>query len=64
MRLNNKAATITGSWRGIGEAIARAFAREGAHAVLSGRTTSGARLAALAREIGRQGVEILDQKGD
>lgn len=37
MELQNKTAIITGSGRGIGEGIARAFAREGANVVVTGR---------------------------
>ncbi|GGE27005.1 putative oxidoreductase YoxD [Marinithermofilum abyssi] len=37
MKLKNKAAVITGASRGIGEAIARAFAREGVDLLLVGR---------------------------
>jgi 3-oxoacyl-[acyl-carrier protein] reductase len=64
MRLNDKVAIITGSSRGIGAAIARAFVREGAHVVLNGRTTSAARLRPLAGELSRQGVDVLTVKGD
>jgi 3-oxoacyl-ACP reductase-like protein len=39
MRLQNKVAIITGAGTGIGEAIARKFAREGARLVLSGLPT-------------------------
>lgn len=37
MQLQNKVALITGSTTGVGEAIARRFAREGAHVMVHGR---------------------------
>jgi len=49
MLLKNKVALITGSGRGIGRAIARLFAREGACVFLTARTES--ELAAVAEEI-------------
>ena len=49
MLLQNQVALITGSGRGIGRAIARLFAQEGAHVFLTARTE--AELAAAAAEI-------------
>jgi NAD(P)-dependent dehydrogenase (short-subunit alcohol dehydrogenase family) len=49
MLLKNKVALITGSGRGIGRAIARLFAREGACVFLTARTES--ELASVAEEI-------------
>ena len=53
MLLENKAALITGSGRGIGRAIARLFAKEGASVFLTSRTE--AQLASVAAEIAAQG---------
>ena len=50
MRLDHKVAIVTGSTRGIGRAVAEAFAREGAIVVVNSR--DGGRAEAAAREMG------------
>ena len=45
LKLKNKTAFITGSTAGIGYAIARGLAREGAHVLLNGRTEESVRSA-------------------
>ena len=67
MKLKDQTALITGSSRGIGEAIARAFAAEGAQVAITGR--SAQELEALQKELSRLGVRCesivadLSQKG-
>ena len=58
-RLKNKVALVTGSSRGIGAQIARAYAREGARVVLTYREEEAA-AHALAREIDAALVQRLD----
>ncbi len=58
MKLQGKKALITGASRGIGRAIALAFAREGASVVLGSRNLSS--LEALATEIGNATAVRLD----
>jgi NAD(P)-dependent dehydrogenase (short-subunit alcohol dehydrogenase family) len=54
MKLKDQTALVTGSSRGIGEAIARAFAAEGAQVAITGRSTQ--ELEALQKEFNRLGV--------
>ena len=67
MLLENKNAVVYGAAGAVGSAVARAFAREGAHVFLAGRTA--ATLEALAAEIGAAGgkadfavVDALDEQ--
>lgn len=62
MKLKDQTALITGASRGIGEAIARAFAAEGAHLAITGR--SGPELGALKKEFSSLGVQCRIIVGD
>ena len=57
MQLKDKVAIITGGGRGIGRAIAIAYAVEGARIVIAARSTE--QLDEVAREITEQGTEVL-----
>src|SRR5690348_17100132 len=61
-RLNGRVALVTGSSRGIGAAIARVFAADGANVVVHGRDRAA--LAAVAAGIERDGGRVRHVTGD
>jgi 3-oxoacyl-[acyl-carrier protein] reductase len=62
MSFANKVVFVTGSSRGIGAAIARAFARSGARVAVHGRDQAA--LDAVAREIQQNGGDVMSVQGD
>ncbi|PIE18915.1 MAG: short-chain dehydrogenase [Proteobacteria bacterium] len=64
-RLDGKIAVITGASRGIGEAVARLFANQGAHVVISSRRQASCeRVAASIREAGGRASAVACHVGD
>jgi len=56
MKLKDKVAVVTGGAQGIGEAMVRAYAAEGAHVVVADMATAKAE--ALARELGGKAMAV------
>jgi NAD(P)-dependent dehydrogenase (short-subunit alcohol dehydrogenase family) len=61
-RLRGRAALITGATRGIGLAIARAFAAEGSNLIITGRDEKA--LTRIGRELLRHRIRVLAHPGD
>src|SRR5689334_13651777 len=65
MRLQDKVAIVTGASRGIGEAIAVGYAREGAHLILAARSEEDLeRVAGLVRAESREALAVVTDVTD
>ena len=64
LQLRGKRAFVSGSTRGIGRAVARALAAEGADVVLHGRTSAAVQDAVAALQAKARGVEVSGVSGD
>ena len=62
LQLQDKTALVTGSTAGIGESIAKTFAREGARVIIHGRKVDTAKR--VAAEIRENGGEVKSVLGD
>src|ERR1043165_9623880 len=62
LQLQDKAAIVTGSTRGIGKHVALALAHEGCHVAISGRTRET--LTVTGQELRDVGVRVLEFEGD
>lgn len=60
--MDERIAIVTGGGSGIGKAIARSFAKQGAKVIIAGRNLN--KLSATAREIGAEGATVVPIQTD